>query len=180
MFLSKKYFLIWNTNFPKCKSGSVSEVIFTRKVYNKKLWPSSYIIAIIHITCRGSHRRCSVKKSILKNSTKLTGKHLCWNFFFNKVAGLITKWSNTIKQQSLQTSTVQHRCFPLNFVKFLRTRFFKEHLPMTASKLGSYCVWSWNFTMFSWMITAQKMKFSIKKSLIPGNCGCGHIYWRNP
>ena len=28
--------------------------------------------------------------------------------------------------------------------------------------------------------TAQKMKFSIKDFLSKGNCGFGHIYWRNP
>ena len=30
---------------------------------------------------------CSVKKSVLKNIAKFTGKHLCQSLFFNKVAG---------------------------------------------------------------------------------------------
>ena len=33
---------------------------------------------------RSSHRRCTLKKDVLKNFAKFTGKHL----FFNKVAGL--------------------------------------------------------------------------------------------
>ena len=33
-------------------------------------------------------RRCSVKKGVLRNFEKFTGKHLCQNLFFNKVAGL--------------------------------------------------------------------------------------------
>ena len=37
---------------------------------------------------RSSHRRCSVRKDVLRNFTKLTGKHLCHNLFFNEVAGL--------------------------------------------------------------------------------------------
>ena len=37
---------------------------------------------------RTSHRRCSIKKGVLKNFTKFTGKHLCQSLFFNKVAGL--------------------------------------------------------------------------------------------
>ena len=37
----------------------------------------------------------SVKKGVLKNFTKVTGKHLCWNLFFNKVAGL-----NFIKKET--------------------------------------------------------------------------------
>ena len=54
------------------------------------------------------------KKGVLRNFTKFTGKHLCQSLFFNKVAGLRPKsW---------------HRCFPVNFVKFLRTYFFTEHV----------------------------------------------------
>ena len=34
-----------------------------------------------------SHRRCSVRKNVLKNFAKFTGKHLCPRLFFNKVAG---------------------------------------------------------------------------------------------
>ena len=35
-----------------------------------------------------SHQRCSVRKCVLRNFTKFTGKHLCPSLFFNKVAGL--------------------------------------------------------------------------------------------
>ena len=45
------------------------------------------------------------KKGAFKNFAKFTGKHLCQSLFFNKVAGL------------------RHRCFPVNFAKFLRTPF---------------------------------------------------------
>ena len=38
--------------------------------------------------CRNSHRRCSVRKGVLRNFAKFTGKHLCQSLFFNKVAGL--------------------------------------------------------------------------------------------
>ena len=37
---------------------------------------------------RSSHRRCSLRKCVLKNFAKLTGKHLCQSFFFNKTARL--------------------------------------------------------------------------------------------
>ena len=33
-------------------------------------------------------RTCSVKKGVLRNFTKFTGKHLCQGLFFNKAAGL--------------------------------------------------------------------------------------------
>ena len=46
---------------------------------------------------RSSHRRCSVKKVVLKNVAKFTGKNLCQSLFFNKVSGLRTskKWLRT-------------------------------------------------------------------------------------
>ena len=34
-----------------------------------------------------SHRRCSVRKDVLGNFVKLTGKHLCQGLFFNEIAG---------------------------------------------------------------------------------------------
>ena len=69
---------------------------------------------------RSSHRSCSVKKGVLKNFAKFTGKHLCQCIFFIKVAGL--------RPATLLKMRLWHRCFPVNFVKFLRTPFFIEHL----------------------------------------------------
>ena len=50
-------------------------------------------------------QRCSLKKVFL---AKFTGKHLCQSLFFKNGA-----W---------------YSCFPVNFMKFLRTSFLKEHL----------------------------------------------------
>ena len=36
-------------------------------------------------------KRCSVKKGVLENFTKFTGKHLCQSLFFNKAAGLSSR-----------------------------------------------------------------------------------------
>ena len=36
-------------------------------------------------TFRSSHRRCSIKKGVLKNLTKFTGKHLFWSLFLIKL-----------------------------------------------------------------------------------------------
>ena len=60
---------------------------------------------------RSSQQRCPVKKGVLKNFVKLTGKHLYQSLFFNKVAGL----------------KLWHRCFPVNFAKFLRRTFLKKN-----------------------------------------------------
>ena len=72
------------------------------------------------ITKRRSRREVFCKKGVLENFTKFTGKHLCWSLFFNKVAG--------VRPESILKKRLQHRCFPLNLVKFLKNSFFKEHL----------------------------------------------------
>ena len=68
-------------------------------------------------------RRCSMKKYVLKNSSKFTGKQLCQSLFFNKVAGL--------RPATLLKKRLSHRCFPVNCPKFLRTRFLQN----TAGRL---------------------------------------------
>ena len=46
--------------------------------------------------------------------------HLCKSLFFNKVAGL--------RPETLLKKRLCHRCFPVNFVKFLKTPSSIEHL----------------------------------------------------
>ena len=36
---------------------------------------------------KSSHRRCSVRKGVLRNLAKFTGKQLCHSLFFNKGTG---------------------------------------------------------------------------------------------
>ena len=47
------------------------------------------------------------------------------DYLFNKVAGL--------RSTTLFKKRLWHRCFPVNFVTFLRTPFFTEHIWATAS-----------------------------------------------
>ena len=53
---------------------------------------------------RSSHQRCFIKRGVIKNFAKFTGKHLCQSLFFKKKGF----W---------------HRCFPIKFAKFLGTPF---------------------------------------------------------
>ena len=52
---------------------------------------------------KSSHRRCSVKKGVLGNFPKFTGKHLCQSLFFNNAAtasGIITAECKDFNSQS--------------------------------------------------------------------------------
>ena len=66
--------------------------------------------------CRSSRPEVICKKGVLRNFIKFTGKHKCQRrLFFNKVAGLGAFF-------------LKKRCFPVNFVKFLRKPFYREYL----------------------------------------------------
>ena len=96
---------------------------------------------------------CSSVKDAFRNFARFTGKHLCWSLFFNKVAGL--------RPGTLLKKRLWHRSFLVNFVKFLRTPFFTEHLWTTVSQdIGMtygkllHLVYDWNlrkwFAIFYW------------------------------
>ena len=65
---------------------------------------------------RSSHRRCSVRKDVLRNYAKFTGRHLCQSLFFNKVPGLRPK-KETLAQ-----------VFSCEFCEISKNSFFTEHL----------------------------------------------------
>ena len=78
-----------------------------------------------------NHQRCSKIKGVLKNFAKFTGKRLCQSLLFNKVAGL--------RPTTLLKKRLWHRCFPVNFVKFLKTPFLQKtsgRLLLLLSKLS--------------------------------------------
>ena len=59
-----------------------------------------------------------MKKAVLKNFTKFTGKHLCQGLFFNKVA-----------------KKTQAQVFSCEFCEISENTFFTEHLRAAASAL---------------------------------------------
>ena len=81
------------------------------------------------------------KKAVLKNFAIFTGKHLCWNLFFNKNASL--QACNFIKWR------LQQRCFLANIEKCFGTpilkntcerlllRVFLERFPISTDNIGS-------------------------------------------
>ena len=66
-----------------------------------------------------------MKKGVFTNFAKFTRKYLCQSFFFNKVADL--------RPATFLKKRLWHRCFLVNFAKFLRTSFLTEYLWATAS-----------------------------------------------
>ena len=65
----------------------------------------------LHYSAQKQPPEVFCKKGVLKNFTKLTGKHLCQSLFL-----------------TLLKKRLWHRCFQVNFAKLFRTPFFTEHL----------------------------------------------------
>ena len=95
------YYELW-TNINSVRNNITG--FFCCKEKCKKEFPTTF---------RSSHQRCSMKKGVLRNLAKFTGKHLCRCLFFNKGAGL--------RPATLLKRRLWYRCFPVNFAKFLRT-----------------------------------------------------------
>ena len=68
---------------------------------------------------RSSHQRYFVRKGLLKNFAKFTGKHLCQSLFLIMFQA---------PPETLLKKRLWHRCFPVNFAKFLKASFLTEHL----------------------------------------------------
>ena len=71
-----------------------------------------------------------------------TGKHLYQSPFFNKVASL--------GPATLLKKRPWHRCFPVNFAKFLRTPFSIEHLWWLL--LIRHRLYIWTEVFFGWLL----------------------------
>ena len=105
---SSKFNVIFQNNFFTRDSQVIVSIRFTIK-------SCSLFLQLQNV--RGSHLEVFCKKGALKNFAKFTGKHLFQSlFFFTKVADL--------RPATLFKKRLWHRCFPVNFEKFLRTLFF--------------------------------------------------------
>ena len=97
---------------------------------------------------RSSHRKCSIKKLFLEISQNSPEK-ICARVFFSKLQA--SDW---------------HRCFPVNFAKFLRTVFLTEAL------LISFQV---SFLLILDYVQFFGVKFNSTKTIIKGNKVHGHV-----
>ena len=93
------------------RKTSVPEYLLLKK----RLWQRCFPVHFANFlrTPRSSHKRCSLKKVVLRNLTKITGKHLSQSLFFYKVVGL--------RPAALLKTRLWHRCFSVKFVKCQRT-----------------------------------------------------------
>ena len=90
--------------------------IFIPKFQRRKIIPVNinfFSDNLFFLLDRSSQRMYSVKKDVFRN--------------------LQNSQENTCARVSFLKKRLWHKCFPVNFAKFLRTCFFTEHLWVTAS-----------------------------------------------
>ena len=91
-------------------------------------------------SCRSSHQKCSMKKSVLRNFTTFTGKRLYHSLFFNKVAGLRPA---TLLKKRLGT------VFSSEFCEISKNTLFTEHLWTAASGVTFWIFTIWRSKDFN-------------------------------
>ena len=80
------------------------------KIYSVCLFT---LLFFLHAFVRSSRPEVLCKKGVLRNFGKFIEKHMCQKLFFNKVAGL--------RPATLLKKSLCHRCFSVNFAKFLQS-----------------------------------------------------------
>ena len=112
-----------------CEFGIFLEAIISQNTSGR------FLLLLVANLFGSSHRKCSVRKNVLRNFTKFTRKHLSQSLFFNKVSGL--RPANLLKKRPWL------RRFPMNFAKFLRTTFLTEHFRwLLLSIFGIFVIFS--------------------------------------
>ena len=99
---------------PTCKCAILFIFFLAESVLLRILCP----LVLCSVPSRSSHRRCSVRKGVLRNFTKFSRKLLCQSFFFNKVAGL--RSSTLSKKETLA------QVFSCEFYKISKNTSFTE------------------------------------------------------
>ena len=97
---------------------------------------------------RSSSLQMFFKVGVLENFTNFPGKHLCWSPFLIKL-----QVCNFIKK------SLQHRYFPVKFVKFLRTPFLQN--------TSRGCLWQEHAIGYGKSIEPWKL---LKKNLFNSFC----------
>ena len=109
--------------------GTSKPLIIFEKVPSS-LFGSAVNMSLEYHKRRSSHQRYAVRKGVLRNFAKFTGKHLRQSLYFNRVAGHAC---NFIKIETL----AQVLC--CEFCKISKNTFFIEHVWASASL--SSCFW---------------------------------------
>ena len=132
------------------------------QTFSSSDWSKSHFRPAHVTTVRSSHRRCPIKKLLLKKCN-IHMKTPVLGSLFIKVASL--KVCNFIKKR------LQRRYFPVNIAKFLRTPISKNIWKrfLNSYSKGEYTLWNISFRLFhetqfnSYFITYNWISWNSRK-----------------
>ena len=108
---------------------------------NGKIKLITHLCCPFRTNCRSNHQRCSMKKGVLRNFPKSTGKPQCQSLFLVK----LQTWGLKLYLKK----RLWHRCFR-ELCEISKNNFFTEHLWTTASII------TWIFTHICIVIVNTK------------------------
>ena len=111
------HIFLTETKYSECQKTKISFLI----LFLKSCSVNGNVVLFeifAELISRSSRPEVFFEKRVLKNFAKFTGKHLCQSLFFKKVAG--------VRPATLLKKRLWHRCFPVNFAKFLITSFLQN------------------------------------------------------
>ena len=108
----------------------------------------NFVRGILAWTGSGIHQSCFMKKSVPRNFTKFTEKHLCQGSFFNQVVGL--RPATLLKRDS-------GKCVFCEFCKISGKNFFTEYISRTTSKQVKW---------FTKILAADKTFYILTKAML--------------
>ena len=85
---------------------------------------------LLYQTEKSSHRRCSLRKAVGKNFAIFSGKHLCWNLFWDETE---VKKLQTVRPVILLKRD-SNRELSCEYCDISNNNYFAEHLPAAASE----------------------------------------------
>ena len=115
-------------------------------------WKHNWSLLLLQRIFHKFHKQlpCSIRKGVLRNFAKFTGKRLCQRLFFNNVADL--------NPATLFKKRLWHRCFTVNFAKFLRTPLLYN---TSGRLLLTIDVIIFNCGRLTWMFLLLQCTFSV-------------------
>ena len=100
------------------------------------------------------HSEVFCEKGVFRSFAKFTGKHLCQSLF------LIISRPQPV---TLLKTRLWHRCFPVNFAKFQRTRFPTEHLRWLLLNCIRFVKCMYNYCIYLYLYAYKRTYFLLLK-----------------
>ena len=150
--------MLFTKLYKKLKVCSIIETLITKIVLLMYLWHD-------YRKSRSSHQRCSMKKGVLRNFTKFTGKQLQANVIKKETLGHVFSCKfceiskNTFSYRTLTVATSEDQINLVTILKFTSLNLHFENFTKNKRRVVKYstsfsvysCLWKSCYTEFRYI-----------------------------